>query len=783
MFEGGLFQNTDKVENKDVKAILLKYFQYWYLFLAGLIICVGLAFLHMRYNLKSRYDIVATILIKDVKGSSASSAFSDLGVLNTTKSMDNEIILLKSKSLMLRVLKELSYHTSYYKKGRVQDVEIFEGDLPFRLIISKLEPSAYGKTIALTTKANNLIELEEKKPSGEVSLSTYKLGQQVNKPYAVFTVVEASDAEPVKEGETVLIKFNNIQSSANKYSSALAVTQVSKSSSALSISLSDPVRDRGLSIVSKLIEVYESEAVEDKNKIASTTLNFIDERLEYLTAELTNVEKDEELYKKQNSLTDVSSEAKLYLSSASEYNKQLAEFDIQLELLNSIESYLQKQGDQFELVPSSLNIQDPTLLSLITKFNELQLHRQRVLRSSQPDHPLVININEQLANLRGNIKENLRTIKSGLMITRQNLMASSARFESRKKQVPVMERELLEINRQKGVKEGLYLYLLQKREESALSLAATVSSSKVIDAPDAKGPIGPNKSVLYLMAVLLGLGVPFAFLYIKELMNDKIQGIQDIERFSSAPVLGEISHDRSREFVVVKQGSWSIVAEMFRMVRAKLHFAMLDKENKVILVTSSMSGEGKTFFGINLASSLALTGKNVLVIDLDLRRPRLSEELEISEEIGISEFVSSNAVMIHEIIRTSEYAPGLFVIGAGAIPSDPSELMLSPKITYLLNELKQNFDHIILDTPPIGLVSDAFSLSKVSDSTIYLMRHNYTLKKQLNIVEDIARNNMLPNPMIVLNDIKLKNQQGYGYGYAYGGKEEKKKVKKKAVVK
>jgi capsular exopolysaccharide synthesis family protein len=541
----------------------------------------------------------------------------------------------------------------------------------------------------------------------------------------------------------------------------------------LNISLKDPVWERGITIVAKLIEVYEKEAVEDKNLIASNTLNFIDERLKYLTAELTDVEKNVELYKKENGLTDVGSDAALFTSSASEYNKKLADLDIQIELLSSIETYLQKQGEQFEMIPSSLNIQDPTLLSLIAKFNELQLQRQRMLRGSQPDHPLVINMNEQLANLRVNIRENLRTIKNGLGITRQNLLANSARFESKKRMVPAMERELLEINRQQGVKAGLYLYLLQKREESALSLAATVSNTRIIDAPSAGYPDGPNKMTFYMMAILFGIAVPFAVLYLRDMINDKVQHLREVEKSTATPILGELAHDKTGETLVVTHGSRSVITEMFRHIRTNLQFATAGKENKVILITSGMSGEGKTFFSINLGASLVSTGKRVVVLGMDLRKPRLIKALNLSDTLGITNYLISDAVSVNDIVRPLGVMEDLFVIGSGPVPPNPAELMMSPKIGKLINILKESFDYVIIDTAPVGQVVDAFMLAPYIDSTIYLVRYNFTPKPLLETIQKIYKERKLSHPMIVLNDAKEK--KGYGYGY---GDDDIKKIEK-----
>ena len=762
-----------QAEEIDIKAILKKYLRLWYLFAAGVIICLGIAFSYLRYS-TPEYQISGTLLIKDDKKGpdlGSNTVFSDLDIFKSSKNISNEIEVLKSKDLMHRVLQELSLHASFYEEGRVKSTEVYGRSLPIKLIIRELDSAAYNKVVILHIKNNNSFELEGEE--GEPN-AVHQFGQEISKPYGTFTVIAQAGIEEKKQ---VKIQFHDIRKLANQYNSQLTVAPVNKEASVLTLSLNSPVPEKGIDIIEKLIEVYNEEAIEDKNLVAANTISFIDERLEYLTAELTTVEKDVEAYKRKNKLTNVSADASLYLERASEYNKQLAEFEIQLDVLQSIESYLKKQGDQFDLVPSSLNLQDPTLLGLISRFNELQLARQRMLRNTPENHPVVQNMTDQLANLKVNILENLRNIQRGITITRDNLRANSSRFESRIQQVPSIERELLEINRQQGIKEGLYLYLLQKREESALSLAAAVSNSRVIDTAKAGDlPVKPKRSLIYLLALLMGLGIPFGFIYVKELLNDKVQELSEVEKGTKTPILGEIAHENGAESLVVTQGSKSPVAELFRLIRSNLQFASLGKENKVILVTSSMSGEGKTFFSLNLAGSLALTGKKAIVLDFDFRKPGLSSDMGLPNENGITNYLVSDKTTFSEMVRSKEIAPNLFVLPSGPIPPNPAELMLLPKIGELISELKEQFDYVIIDTSPVGQVADALSLTNYADSSLYLLRYGYTFKEQIKIIDDIYRHQKLKHPMVVLNDARKGNSYGYAYGYGYGGNGEVKKL-------
>src|SRR5690606_30121581 len=373
---------------------------------------------------------------------------------------------------------------------------------------------------------------------------------------------------------------------------------------------------KGVDILNKLIEVANKEELEDKNRIAKNTIQFIDERLKFLITDLTDVEKNVEALKQQNHVTDVGANAQMYLQQSGVYDQQLAEAEMQLSVLNSLEQYVNRSNGG--LVPSSLGIQDQTLSNLIQKYNELQLEKQRTLRTAQPDNPVVINLDEQLAGLRSSIRENLSNIKKGLQITRNNYRANTAQYQSKIQSVPAVERELQQIQRQQSVKQNLYLYLLQKREESALALAATVNNSRVIDEVNVNpNPVEPKKQLIYLCAFILGLGIPAAGIYTKDLLNNKVLSVKDIETLTDVKVLGEISHSEVKGNLVVKPDSRTTISELFRLIRTNLKFHTSQIDNKVILVTSTMSGEGKTFFCSNLGSTLALTDKKVVVLEFD----------------------------------------------------------------------------------------------------------------------------------------------------------------------
>lgn len=775
--ENGLFQNgSGEPQDIDIKALLRKYLRYWYIFFLGLTICLIAAFLHIRYNTTPEYYVSSTLLIKEDNSihSFSGGISGGLGSLGVNKNIGNEMVILRSKNLMQRVLSELAINTSLFVEGRFQNVEVFQDHLPISLIINSLDSSAFGKSIKLRIMDNNKFGLIELDSTGKETHSTHRFGQIINKYYATFTVIGSSDIQLSKD---IIVQFHDVSKLADRYSKLLSIELESEEANVLRLGLTDVIPQRSVLILNKLVEVYNKETIEDKNQVELSTVKFLDDRIAFLSTELSDVEKDVEQYKMQNNLTDVGSNAQIYLQTASEYNKELSDFELQLEIINSLERYV-SQGE-LRLVPSSLNISDLTLNSLIEKFNELQLERQRMLRTSQPSSSLIRNIDDQLSNLRVNIQENLRNIKSGLLITRDNLLSSSAQFQSKIRQVPSIERELLEINRQQSIKQAIYLFLLQKREEAGLALAATISHSRIIDEASAgEYPFNSNFSTIYLAATLLGILIPLGFIYVKDQLNDKVSNRKEVEHLTRVPILGEVSHSQNNRALQITQGDHSVIAETFRLVRANLHFACLGKENKVILITSSYSGEGKTFFSINLGASLALSGKKVVILGFDLRKPKLLYDLGIPTHIGISDYLTTDDWSIDSLYVPIKEVSGLYAIGAGTISPNPAELMMSPKVEHLIKELTELFDYVIIDSPPIGRVADGFNLAPYADSTLYIVRYNYSHKAQLAILQDIYQNKKLNHPMIVLNDARKEKGQGYGYGYGYGNGQRGNKVYK-----
>lgn len=756
--------NSDTVMEK-----FRQYLQYWYIFIASIALCLALAYLYLRTTTPA-YKISATLQIEEDKkgeGMLQGTAFSDLDMFRTTVTVDNEMAALKSKSLLEKVVSKLSMGTTYSVEESFKNKELYGNSLPVKVEVLNMTRNGFKEKLKIKILSDKKFEI------GEDVGRTYRFGQLIRTPdYSIR--VNRGPAFNVAE-DPILVSFKNPALLAEEYrTSKLQINPITLESNTVVLSVIDPIPQRGIDFLRGVIEEYNFENVENKNKLALNTIRFIDNRLKYLGGDLSSVGEDVEQYKQQNMVTDVGVDAQQSLEKAGEYNQQLSALEIQKNVVESLESYINNKGSQFDLVPSTLGLSDATLSDLTNKYNQLQIERQRMLRTAEPDNPLVKNIDDQLSGLKSNIRENLRNIKRGINIAQNNIRSNSNKFESRIRTAPTIERGLAERNRQQGVKEGLYNYLLQKREETALSLSATVPTSRVVDAPSAdSSPVRPKPSFIYLCAFLLGCVLPASGIFVKDMLNTKVQHLNDVEQINGAMILGELSHKENKESLVVNKSSRTTISELFRYIRTNLNYMTDHSGNQVMLITSSMKGEGKTFFSMNLGATLSLVDKKVVVLEFDLRKPDLLNNMKLKADKGLTNYLNEES-SLDDIIRPSEFQTNLSVIGCGAIPENPSELLMSPLMPELFKQLKERFDYVIVDTSPVGQVADAFSLAPYADASIYLVRYNYTDKVQLNILKDIFENNKLKNPMVVLNDAKGDNFKGYGYGgYGYGYSEKK----------
>ena len=745
---------------------IMTYVNRWYWFVLAIGLCLTCAFFYLKYATPI-YKITSTLLIEDDKkgdGMLKGTAFSDLEMFRTTKTVDNEMEVLRSKDLIAKVIKSLDMDVSYFVDGTFNKKELYGKQLPVKITIHNVKNPAYKKKklVIRVVDEDSYLLID----SGIQKL--YRFYQIVSRPEYTISVNKGPAFN--KYTDDIHFKFNNVKSLTESYNMArLNIVPVVKDANTIIISLEDAVPQRGVDFLNTLIAMYNLRDVNQKNIIARSTINFIDNRLKYLTKDLSQVELDVENYKQQNRVTNITADAQLSLQNSGTYDQQLSVADVQLNIVSSLEGYLNQPDEEFSLVPSSLGLKDATLIALTNRYNELQLQRQQLLHTANDKNPLVVNITEQLVKVKANMKESLKNVERGLAVEKRNIVSKYNTLDSRIRDVPAIERGLIERSREQGVKQSLYHYLLQKREETALSISATIPTSQVIDKPSVNSiPESPKGQLIYLGALLAGLIIPASLIYCKDKLNFKVQDKNDVELIPGARILGELTHQGDKNALVVSRGSRTTISELFRYIRNNLRFMGTENRNQVLMITSSVQGEGKTFFSINLGATLSLTDKKVVLLEFDLRKPDLMNNLKLKQDKGITNFLRSENMNVDKVVYPSHIIPNLSVIPCGPIPEDPSELLMSPRMDDLFNQLRERFDYILIDTSPVGMVSDAFSLAPYADSSIYLVRYNFTSKVQLKVLEDIYENKRFNNPMVVFNDAKVNNS-AYGYGYGKYG--------------
>lgn len=755
------------------KLLLFKYLSKWKWFAAGIVLCLAIAFLVAHFS-TPQFQIKATLLLKDKE---KGADFSSNAVVNNmmgfapSSSVENEAEVFKAQSLMIKACQELGLNNNFYvPRGWMRWKEIYGNEVPFKITIHEInefQPEVERNYIILEAAADSTFTVDDPL-SG---ISTFSYGEKIANFFGTYSVEPNPDYNPIFENlqQPVRISFFDHVAIGRALAQELEVSIVNKLASVIEISINQQHPLKGKILLEKLIEVYNMETEDDKNRTALNTIAFIDEQLVDLTAELEDIEKKAEQFKLRNNITDVGSESQLFLSSTAANRQQISELSVQISVLESIERYITQDPANTAIVPSSLTINDQTLSELIASFNNLQRERERMLRTTQPNNPIVVSLNQQIASLRTNILENIRNIKNGLEISRNSLTETSDQFQSRASRVPVIERELLDISRQQAIKQEHYLLLTRKREEAALSLAATsVTNSKVIDPPRASNkPVKPKKILIYGLGIVLGLAFPIGLIFIRDIIEEKIEFRADIEALTSTKILGEISRSKQTpDGPVIAKNTRNLIAEQFRFIRSNLTAIAAKNNSKVIMVTSGISGEGKTFFSINLAASLGLIGKSVAVLELDLRRPAMLSAIGISQGQGISDYLANPKIKITNIARQMPGLDNVTVFGAGKTTEDPSELMAGDRMQMLISELSAKYDLVIIDTAPVGLVSDAFMLADFADITVFMVRYGHSSKPQIKTIEDIRTNKKFKLPLIVLNDAKMEITYGYGNKYA-----------------
>lgn len=786
-------KDINKDENFDLKELVSKILKNWYLFVIGIIVCGAAAFLFTRYATPA-YKINSQITIDDQSkipggksmGSGAMMDFSDL--LGMPNNAYNEMDLLKSKSLMTNVVRDMHLNTTIYRKGRLKAVELYN-EAPFNVLIIEKKDSIEAKKFNIQL-VNGQVHIQSIKklihlPSANDDNvnETVKFGQIVKcKQFDLVVSKKPGIADP----NGYELDVQSVDSKVEELSKNLSLDLTDKKSTTLALTFEYPNPEKGEAILQRLMNLYLQYNLQNKKQTADSTLAFIDTRLKIVSGELSGVETQFTAFKQQNNIANVDEQSKALVGNVSDYYQKLNEREIQLSVLNDISKTINDPSNK-RILPSSLAVQDPVFAAAVGAYNQLLVQRGQLTLSYKEDNPVVKNLDAEIEAARQSLLKSFETYKNSLLVGINALKTQNAGLNNEVKSVPKKERVFLDYARQQNLKQELYLYLLQKREETAISRTSTVSASRIIDpAKSDYEPFKPNKVNIMLIGFALGLFLPWVCIYLKEALNVKILSKEDVLKYSKVTVLGEIGNAGQGKSLVVEKNSRTILAEQFRSLRTNLHFVQNNEQSSVIMITSSMSGEGKSFVALNLASVLGLGGKRVVMVELDLRKPKLSANIDIDHSYGFTEYAVSSSIQFSDIIKSTDVSEDVYLISAGRIPPNPAELLLSDRLRELITELKKDFDYIIIDSAPIGLVSDAQLIEKYVDLSLYIVRRGYTYKTQLNILNDLVATQKFKRSYIVINDIK-QNQAGYGYsgkygyGSGYGQDDIKKKQKQRAL--
>lgn len=786
---------NDSVENEieeiNIREQLDKYTIHWKWFLLSAVLCLIFAFLYLRYTTPS-YEASTSILVKDEKKGgmlSELSAFSDLGLTGgSINNVDNEIEILKSRTLVESTIKKLNLNVALFVEGNVVDRDIYGGAPINVYFLNKTELFDEADVILnCSLLPNGDFELENARAGlpriENVILSSkkqFKFGEKIPTRLGMLIIGKTAfyKNSNLVNSKLIRIIISPLENVTAGFRGKLKVEPISKTSSVVNVSITDPVQKKAEDFLDNMIRIYNENAAEDKNFISENTSKFISDRLVLITQELDGVEQDVESFKKSNKLTDIESEAKLFIEGSNEYDKKSVEAEIQLNVVSSLLDFMKKSTNA-DLLPTNIITDNGDAGGLITSYNQLVLDRNRILKSATTENPSVIKLDQQISSLKANVATSLRRMQSNLQIQNRDIKNQEGILNNKISKIPVQERQFRVIARQQKVKEELYLYLLQKREETAISLAATEPNARVIDVAKAnKIPVSPKKKIIYLAGLLIGLLIPFGIIYLHDLLDTKIKSKLDLEGKTQIPFIGDVptSLDTGE---LIKTESRSSSAEAIRIVRTNLEF-MLNKVGegiaKTVFVTSTFPAEGKTFISVNLAATFALSGRKVLLIGMDIRNPKLAEYMNIPS-LGLTNYLSTKSADVNDyIVKHADYE-NFFILPSGVIPPNPVELLMSKKVDQLFETLKKEYDYIVVDTAPVSMVADTLLIAKNADTFVYVMRANVLEKRMLAIANTFYKEKKLPNMCLVLND--TDSTKGYGYGYGYGVKAEKKSWFKK----
>ena len=769
--------NEQDEEKINYQELLFRYIIHWPWFVASVLVCLIGAWVYLHFQTPV-YQVSASIMIKDDKKGGGSTDLENLGiggVITSTQSIDNEIEVLRSKTILKEVVNNLELYITYYDEDEFPKKELYQtSPVIVNLTAQEADKLPGSALLAMKLSPEGVLDVNLKVGLKEYNQRFEKLPAVLPTDagtfgFALKDSLSGGQMEGHKGERHIRAVVSRPFGVAKGYQGALSIAPTSKATSVAVVSLMNTNIQRARDFINKLMEMYNRNTNNDKNEVAEKTREFINERIKIIDEELGSTEDKLEAFKRNAGLTDISSDAQLAVSGNAEYEKRRVDNGTQINLVRDLIKYINNPSNEYELLPGNIGLSDAGLTTQIGRYNELIIERTRLLRTSTESNPMIVNLDTSIRAMKSNVQAAINGTLQGLLIVKADLEREAGRFSRRISDAPGQERQYVSIARQQEIKAGLYLMLLQKREENAITLAATANNAKIIDEPVATGgPLSPKPNMIYMIALVLGVGLPVSVIFLIGLTKFKIEGRGDVEKLTRLPIVGDVPlTDEKAGSIAVFENQNTLMSETFRHIRTNLQF-MLENNQKVILVTSTVSGEGKSFISSNLAISLSLLGKKVVIVGLDIRKPGLNKIFNIPrKEQGITQYLSNPEKNLMDFVQPSDVSKNLYILPGGTVPPNPTELLARDGLDKAIETLKKNFDYVILDTAPVGMVTDTLLIGRVADLSVYVCRADYSRKAEFTLINELAADNKLPNICTVINGLDLQKKK-YGYYYGYG---------------
>ena len=769
--------NEQDEEKINYQELLFRYIIHWPWFVASVLICLIGAWVYLHFQTPV-YQVSASIMIKDDKKGGGSTDLENLGiggVITSTQSIDNEIEVLRSKTILKEVVNNLELYITYYDEDEFPEKELYQtSPVIVNLTAQEADKLPGSALLAMKLSPEGVLDVNLKVGLNEYNQRFEKLPAVLPTDagtfgFALKDSLSGGQMEGHKGERHIRAVVSRPFGVAKGYQESLSIVPTSRTTSVAVVSLMNTNIQRARDFINKLMEMYNRNTNNDKNEVAEKTREFINEHIKIIDEELGSTEDKLEAFKRNAGLTDISSDAKLAVSGNAEYEKRRVDNGTQINLVRDLIKYINNPSNEYELLPGNIGLSDAGLTTQIGRYNELIIERKRLLRTSTESNPMIVNLDTSIRAMKSNVQAAINGTLQGLLIVKADLEREAGRFSRRISDAPGQERQYVSIARQQEIKAGLYLMLLQKREENAITLAATANNAKIIDEPVATGgPLSPKPNMVYMIALVLGVGMPVGVIFLIGLTKFKIEGRGDVEKLTRLPIVGDVPLTNEKAgSIAVFENQNTLMSETFRHIRTNLQF-MLENDQKVILVTSTVSGEGKSFISSNLAISLSLLGKRVVIVGLDIRKPGLNKIFNIPrKELGITQYLSNPEKNLMDFVQPSDVSKNLYILPGGTVPPNPTELLARDGLDKAIETLKKNFDYVILDTAPAGMVTDTLLVGRVADLSVYVCRADYSRKAEFTLINELAADNKLPNICTIINGLDLKKKK-YGYYYGYG---------------